>query len=88
MPSPSTRRDTLSSSGKHPSSDFPTANAIQGEKNFGGDVFIAKLTPAGDALVYATFLGGISWEAGRGVALDQAGSAYVVGATFSRIFRR
>ncbi len=68
------------------SSDFPTANAIQGEKNFGGDVFIAKLTPAGDALVYATYLGGINWESGRGVALDAAGSAYVVGATFSQDF--
>jgi len=56
--------------------DFPvTAGAFQ--TNYGGgDAFIAKLNPAGSALVYATYLNGAS---GNGIAVDSAGNAYVTG---------
>ena len=43
------------------STDFPTANAFQGKNAsapFGDDAFVAKLSPAGSALVYSTYLGG------------------------------
>ena len=37
-------------------------------------------------LVYSTFLGGISWDYGYGIAVDKVGSAYVTGRTDSRDF--
>ena len=47
---------------------------------------MAKLTPAGSALTYATFLGGSDWDQGYGIALDGTGSAYVTGYTYSSDF--
>jgi beta-propeller repeat-containing protein/FIMAH domain-containing protein len=64
------------------SADFPTVAAAQGAAGF-GDVFVAKLTPSGDALVYATYLAGHARDFATGVDVDAAGNAYVVGATFS-----
>jgi photosystem II stability/assembly factor-like uncharacterized protein len=79
-------QDALIIVGETYSSDFPVVNAFQPVRHGFGDVFVAKLTPAGDALVYATYLGGGSFEYARGVAADSAGSAYVVGETFSPDF--
>jgi photosystem II stability/assembly factor-like uncharacterized protein len=50
------------------------------------EAFVFKLSPAGDALVYSTYLGGLSNEEGDAVAVDAAGNAYVVGQTFSADF--
>jgi len=70
------------------SDDFPvTDNAAQ--KAFGGgtrDAFVAKLTPDGSALAYATYLGGSTFEDGTGIAVDSAGRAVVVGTTGSPDF--
>jgi len=65
------------------STDFPTAHALQ--PRYGGvdDAFVAKLTPAGNALAYATYLGGSSDDVGQGIAVDGAGGAYVTGAAAS-----
>jgi hypothetical protein len=52
----------------------------------GGDAFIAKLNPAGSALIYSTFLGGAGQDYGNAIAVDSAGSAYVTGTTFSPDF--
>ncbi|MGH2678633.1 MAG: hypothetical protein ACRDHB_09775, partial [Actinomycetota bacterium] len=61
--------------------DFPTTpGAYDTGQNGDEDVFVAKLSPGGDALVYSTFLGGGGSEQGLGIAVDQAGSAYVTGA--------
>lgn len=73
--------------GSTASSDFPvTTGAYQ--TAYGGmtDAFIAKLNPAGDALVYATYLGGSSSDVGRGIALDSSGNAYVAGEAGSSNF--
>ena len=67
-------------------SDFPMLNPYDGSYNGGSDVFVTKLSVAGDALVYSTFLGGSSSEAGYGIAVDQDGSAYVTGPTSSSDF--
>ena len=41
------------------SSNFPTANALQASLwRRRADAFVAKLNPAGSALVYSTYLGG------------------------------
>jgi hypothetical protein len=50
------------------------------------DAFVAKLTPDGAALVYATRLGGSDCDVGQGIALDVAGHAYVTGLTLSDDF--
>lgn len=53
------------------------------------DVFVAKLdtTKAGaESLVYSTYLGGESFDYGRGIAVDSAGNAYVTGRTYSTCF--
>jgi len=79
------------------SSDFPvtcggfqlTNHAASG----GSSGFIAKLNPAGDALVYSTYLGGSGPAPGWGhgdkaaaIAVDSSGSAYVTGTTPSNDF--
>ena len=54
--------------------------------NGGRDAFVTKLNPAGSALVYSTYLGGAGVDAGRGIAVDAAGNAYVTGTTNSPDF--
>ena len=52
--------------------------------NGNGDAYVGKLNPAGNALVYGTFIGGASdLEVAQSIALDSAGSAYVTGYTRS-----
>jgi len=64
--------------------DFPMALPLQPAHGGGsGDVFVTKISPFGSSLVYSTYLGGRDADAGRGIAVDTAGSAYVTGlATF------
>lgn len=50
------------------------------------DAFVANLNPVGSALAYATFLGGSDIDYGRAIAVDGAGSAYVMGWTSSSDF--
>ena len=49
---------------------------------------MVKLNPAGSGLAYATFLGGSDGDAGYGIAVDGAGSAYVTGRPSPSISRR
>ena len=76
--------------GISPSNDFPTSlNALQPTNATGSaspDAFVAKVNPDGSALLYSTFLGGSGSDAGRGIAIDVAGNAYVVGDTTSDDF--
>jgi len=67
------------------STDFPvTVGAFDVSYNGGvRDAFVTKLSPAGDALVYSTFLGGSMDDAGYPIAVDLAGDAYVAGVTLS-----
>ena len=69
------------------STNFPTANPIQGAYAGGySDAFVTKLNPSGSALVYSTYLGGSDIDYGRGIAVDSSGSAYITGGTFSTNF--
>jgi hypothetical protein len=77
--------------GQTTSTDFPTANPIQGTCDncayeTGGDAFVAKLNPTGSALVYSTYLGGSRHDTGQSIAVDAAGNAYVTGWTMSSDF--
>jgi hypothetical protein len=50
------------------------------------DAFVTKINAAGTAIVYSTYLGGSSNDAGTGIAVDGAGNAYLTGSTVSTSF--
>ncbi|MGB7761542.1 MAG: SBBP repeat-containing protein, partial [Bryobacteraceae bacterium] len=56
------------------------------ETGSAGDAFVAKLNPAGSALVYSTYLGGSLDDRGTAIAVDSAGNAYIGGVTLSTNF--
>lgn len=68
------------------SDDFPTMNPLQPALRGIWDAFVAKVNPAGSALVYSTYLGGSDADRGLAIAVDPAGSAYVTGWTSSPDF--
>jgi hypothetical protein len=69
------------------STDFPLANARQTRKLGTSDAFVTKMTANGGALVYSTYLGGKSGSTdGRGIKVDAAGNAYIVGRTTTTAF--
>ena len=60
--------------------DFPRVGAFQ--TSYGGglqDSFVTSVNSAGSGLVYSSYLGGATWDEGRGIAVDSAGAAYVTG---------
>jgi len=65
------------------SRDFPaTAGAYDVTFNGGHDIFVAKLTPDGTNLVYATFLGGAGEDGthgGQAISITAAGEAAIAG---------
>jgi hypothetical protein len=73
-------------------SDFPTTPgayrtaACPNVYPFAGDVFVAKLSVDGRALVYSTLLCGQGDDAPAGIVIDAAGNAYVAGTTGSSDF--
>ncbi|NPV06488.1 MAG: hypothetical protein HPY83_00820 [Anaerolineae bacterium] len=72
--------------GRVASSGFPTtANAIQADRLELVDAFVAAIDPAGDELLYSTYLGGsgeycgLCSTVGRAIAVDDEGMIYVAG---------
>jgi hypothetical protein len=70
--------------GSAASTDFPvTQGAFQTTNNAAAlpaaNAIVAKLNPAGTALVYSTYLGGSGGSTGTGLAADAFGNAYVAG---------
>jgi hypothetical protein len=75
------------------STNFPTTPGAFQTSSAGNTAFVAKLNPAGSALVYSTYLGGggpcpapTCSDGGRGIAVDSLGNAYVTGNTYSTSF--
>jgi len=69
------------------SADFPTTpgtvdRTLDGER----DAFVAKVSGDGRRLIYAMFLGGSGRDEASGLAVDEAGRAYVAGYTASADF--
>ena len=58
------------------SPDFPvTSQAFQTSlPSISGAVFVAKLSPQGDSLVYSTYLGGTGGASGTAIAVDREGA--------------
>ncbi|MFP2910958.1 SBBP repeat-containing protein [Pyxidicoccus sp. 3LFB2] len=64
------------------SPNFPVWNAIQASRPGPKSAFVSKLNAAGTGLAYSTYLGSFGYQTlGWGIALDNAGNAYVVGET-------
>src|SRR5262249_40160662 len=60
--------------------DFPaTQGALQTKSAGTLSGFLAKITPQGTGLAYATYLGGPGNDTAWGVAVDDQGAAYVTG---------
>ncbi|MFO0610305.1 MAG: SBBP repeat-containing protein [Polyangiales bacterium] len=69
------------------SPNFPvTAGVADPTHNGDRDAFVTKLNPAGDAIVWSTFLGGANIDDALGIAVDSLGYAFVAGATKSPEF--
>jgi uncharacterized protein (TIGR03437 family) len=68
--------------GSASSANFPvTQGALQAANHSasGSNAFVAQLNPSGNALIYATYLGGSGSDSASGLALDGSGNAYITG---------
>ena len=76
--------------GRTQSFDFPTTtgafDTTLNDDEKWWDVFVAKLSPTGNILVYATLLGGNLSDEARDIAVDGSDNAYVTGTTWSSDF--
>lgn len=75
------------------SPDFPVTpgaydTTFNGEKEWGGDVYVAKLNATGGELLFSTFLGGSAQETGSSIRLDREGAIVIAGTTLSPDFPR
>ena len=68
------------------SSDFPTVNPLQSQATGLQSAVLLKLAPAGNALVYSTYLGGRASTSVTNLALDSAGAVWAKGFTTSPDF--
>ena len=64
---------------------FPVNIGPDRTHNGGSDAFVAKVAADGETLIYAGFIGGAGTDRGKGIAVDGAGNAYVVGETDSGV---
>ncbi len=58
---------------------FPVKSAYQSNYGGGGDAFLTVFSPAGNSLVYSTYLGGPGSDSGIAIALDSSANAYITG---------
>jgi hypothetical protein len=72
--------------GSTESANFPAVNALQPTLKGATDAFVAKISPDGTTLEYATYLGGSKLDVVYGIAVDASGGIYVAGATSSPDF--
>jgi hypothetical protein len=73
------------------STDYPTTpDAYQTEPSFPlyiyQDVFVTKLSPAGDEILYSTYFGGTEDDWGEHIALDGYGNIIIAGKTTAEDF--
>ncbi|HWN10271.1 MAG TPA: FG-GAP-like repeat-containing protein [Pyrinomonadaceae bacterium] len=68
------------------SSTFPIVDAPQPSAGGVTDAFVSKLNATGNALVYSTFVGGLSNDSANAIAVSSSGNAYIIGTTSSSNF--
>jgi len=67
------------------SSDFPTENAYD-STYYSSESFVTKFNPAGDSLIFSTYLGGSGADYIYSIAINSSGNTYVTGKTNSPDF--
>jgi hypothetical protein len=74
--------------GETSSTNFPTTPSAYDTSYNGGtnDVFVTKLSADGSTLLYSTYLGGSSHDGSTEIVVDNAGNAYITGASWSTNF--
>lgn len=73
--------------GETTSNDFPVSTpCFDNTLNGGSDIFITKLNPLGNNLIYSTYLGGSDDEFGASIIVNNVGDAVVSGGTESPDF--
>ncbi|MEO6726923.1 MAG: SBBP repeat-containing protein [Blastocatellia bacterium] len=78
--------------GKTESENFPVVRPVQSSLRGDNDIFIAKIDPAGMALIYSTYLGSTFTgengfdERGLDIAVDNFGSVYITGQVLKNDF--
>ncbi|HVV44441.1 MAG TPA: SBBP repeat-containing protein, partial [Bryobacteraceae bacterium] len=65
------------------SRNFPLRNPLQSRLNGARDAFVSKLNPAGDTLIYSTYLGGSGVDFANSIAVDASNQAVIAGDTTS-----
>jgi hypothetical protein len=67
--------------------NFPTTPGAA-QTTYAGyyDAFVTKLDATGSVRLYSTYLGGADYDVAHGIAVDEAGNAYVTGETYSTNF--
>lgn len=68
------------------SDDFPVTLGSQASSGGDCDGFLVKVSPSGDSLLFATYLGGSASDTISGLAVDAAGNLQLSGWTFSPDF--
>ncbi len=68
------------------SMDFPLVSPIDSVLGGENDIFVAGIAPAGNALRFSTFIGGLESDVPYDLAIDAAGNPVVGGLTRSRNF--
>ena len=69
------------------STNFPsTSSAYQTAYDGDGDVFITEFNPAGNGLIFSTFLGGTGDDTPAQILLSSFGNLFIVGSTTSNNF--
>ena len=63
---------------------YPESGCFDNSHNGGSDCFITKVSPAGDELIFSTFIGGIGNDQGVVCALDNSNNLYCAGNSFSQ----
>jgi hypothetical protein len=76
--------------GNTPSKNFPVTpgayntNFNGGESFAGGDIFVTKLNPTAEKIIYSTFLGGSNDESTPSICVDAINCVYIYGSTKSQ----
>jgi len=78
--------DSMYIAGWTESTNLPVYNAAQSSHRGSTDAFVAKLSPNGQSLIWATFLGGTGSDKVNGMAIDSSGRAVIAGVTSSSNF--
>ena len=73
------------------SSDFPVTRgaydtSFNGEGEWAGDVYVVKMNPAGNGIVWSTFIGGKVEETPGDIKIDSMGNILIAGVTCSGDF--